>query len=138
MVDVESRDVSRIPDPRKDAVDSQDASVPGGERQQAITGLQSAILLQSLRSPQLPQPKLARITLITIKVCKKKIMSWSGHNRKGWQSGMILDTVFQDACKMLCFGSFFCSGILIVRRYRYITYLPSLCNDINLSYWYVC
>ena len=77
MVDVESRDVSRIPDPRKDVVDSQDASVPGGERQQAITGLQSAILLQSLRSHQLPQPKLAQTTLITIKVCKKKIMSWS-------------------------------------------------------------
>ena len=77
MVDVESRDVSRIPDPRKDAVDSQDASAPGGEREQAITGLQRAILLQSPRSPQLPQPKLARITLITIKVCKKKIMSWS-------------------------------------------------------------
>ena len=69
MVDVESRDVSRIPDPRKDAVDSQDASVLGEEKKQAITGLQSAILLQSLRSPQLPQPKLARITLITIKVC---------------------------------------------------------------------
>ena len=79
MVDVESLDVSRIPDPGKDAVDSQDASVPGTRRQatsrmqrkQAITGLQSAILLQSPRSPQLPQPKLAQITLITNKVCKK-------------------------------------------------------------------
>ena len=27
---------------------------------------------------------------------------------------MVLDTVFQDACKRLCFGSFFCLGILIV------------------------
>ena len=80
IVDVESHDVSGM-----DAVDSQDASVPGTRRQatsrmqrkQAITGHQSAILLQSLRSHQLPQPKLAQTTLITIKVCKKKIILWS-------------------------------------------------------------
>ena len=76
IVDVESHDVSGM-----DAVDSQDASVPGTRRQatsrmqrkQAITGHQSAIP----RSHQLPQPKLAQTTLITIKVCKKKIILWS-------------------------------------------------------------
>ena len=80
IVDVESHDVSGM-----DAVDSQDASVPGTrrqatsrmQRQQAITGHQSAILLQSPKSHQLPLPKLAQTTLITIKVCKKKIILWS-------------------------------------------------------------
>ena len=74
IVDVESHNVSGT-----NAVDSLDASVPGTRRQatlrmqrkQAITGLQSAILLRGPRSPQLPQAKLARTTLITIQVCNK-------------------------------------------------------------------